>query len=106
MEPINTNWTNNDIPDGGISTGIGFTIAWQRGSLENGRNGAFLIEVLESCFGRLADYQEGKFACKENMDAIAHLGMAIQSLKSRRDRRASEGVLGTHEPDQTVTKLS
>jgi len=46
--------TAQGVPDGGQSYGIGFTIAWQRGSLlKQSRNGAFLIEVLESCLDKL-----------------------------------------------------
>lgn len=52
---INTQWNSHHWktegkPDGGQSYGIGFAICWQRGSLqEQGRNGAYLIEVLEAC---------------------------------------------------------
>ncbi len=100
MEPINRNWTDrNGLPQGGVSTGVGFTIAWQRGPLnEAGRNGAFLIEVLEACEHQLAYYQDSQFACEENAVALSHLNGAIAMLRSRRDRRATEGTLGTHQP--------
>jgi hypothetical protein len=51
MAPINKNWTDADGNHaGGQSIGNNFTIAWQRGPLnEAGRNGAFLIEVLGAC---------------------------------------------------------
>lgn len=51
MQPINKNWTDADgNHNGGQSIGDNFTIVWQRGPLkETGRNGAFLIEVLEAC---------------------------------------------------------
>lgn len=98
-EPINQNWTNDDgTHDGGVSTGIGYTISWQRGPInEAGRNGAFLIEVLESCRAQVAYFQDSVFACEENVQVIAHLDSAIDSLKSRRSRREAEGTLGTHE---------
>lgn len=94
---INQNWTDEQgNHDGGVSTGIGFTIAWQRGSLnEAGRNGAFLIEVVEACLNQVEHFQDGKFKCQENAEAIFHLEQAIAFLKSRRDRRKQDGTLGT-----------
>jgi hypothetical protein len=99
MQPINTNWTNTqDEHEGGISTGIGFTIAWQRGGLNTaGRNGAFLIEVAQACQLQLQYYQNSKYACIENAEALRHLDEAITWLQARRDRRAVEGKLGTQE---------
>ena len=99
-EPLNRNWTTPEgHHDGGISTGIGYTIAWQRGPLtDGGRNGAFIIEVLESCLAKIKDYQTGKFACEENDAAITHLEQALEPLRSRRDRRQSAGTFGTHQP--------
>lgn len=101
--PINQNWTNSDgTHDGGVSTGIGFTISWQRGGLnEAGRNGAFLVEVLESCYNQLNYFQNSKYACEENVEALEHLRNCITSLEKRRSRRNQEGVLGTHELDKS-----
>lgn len=94
-------------PAGGISTGIGYTIAWQHGPLGKrgidideddhpGRNGAFLMEVLESCRSRLVAYQESAFACSENAEALERLNEAMACLEDRRRRRAKDGTLGTH----------
>ena len=95
--PANFNWTDEDgNHEGGQSIGIGFTIAWQRGSLnEMGRNGAFLIEVLEACQAQLEHYQLDKFACPENQDALSCVESAISHLQARRDRRQRVGMLGT-----------
>lgn len=95
--PLNQNWTNEDGDhEGGVSTGVGFTIAWQRGPLnETGRNGAFLIEVLQCCLHQLEYFQDSKFKCPENESARGYLVGAIESLQSRRDRRQEEGTLGT-----------
>jgi len=103
MEPINRDWTNDrGRRDGGISTGIGYTIAWQRGALiTEGRNGAFLLEVLHSCLIQLNYYQESIFASKENAIAREHLTIAIEALESRSNRRKAEGTLGTHIPDKS-----
>ena len=99
---INQNWTNDDgTHDGGVSTGTGFTISWQRGPINvAARNGAFLIEVLESCFSQLEYFQNSTYSSQENIIALEHLDKAIQSLKSRRTRRESEGTLGSHQPDR------
>ena len=89
-------------PEGGCSSGVGYTISWQRGPCPSpeARNGAFLIEVLESCEKRLAYYQSSEFACDENADALVFLAESIASLKSRLDRRRDAGTLGTHKPDE------
>jgi hypothetical protein len=102
VEPIDKNWTDeNGLHQGGVSTGIGFTIAWQRGPLnEAGRNGAFLLEVLESCRNQVLYFQDSQFACQDNLDALSGLGMAIEALSRRKSRRAAEGTLGTHELDK------
>lgn len=98
MQPIHSNWTDDEgNHDGGQSVGIGFTIAWQRGALnEDGRNGAFLIEVMEACLNQIKYFQYGKkFRCDENDVAIAHMEKAIAALESRRNRREEAGTLGT-----------
>lgn len=102
MESLNFIWTDqNGNYDGGISSGIGYTIAWQRGpTVPNGRNGAFLIDVLESCENQLKFHQNSRFACKENAEALEHLQKAIALLKQRKARRESEGTYGTNELDQ------
>lgn len=101
---IHRNWvTDEGFPDGGVSTGIGYTIAWQRGPLkienQDNRNGAFLIDVLEACKNQIDTYQDGPFACEENKRAQTHLYLCLQSLKARADRRHAEGALGTHKLD-------
>ena len=107
MNRLDSNFTDaDDRPAGGISTGVGYTIAWQNGPcpiMKDGsqpdRNGAFLIEVLESCEARLKHFQEGDFACAENAAALDYLEDVIGQLKTRRDRRRDAGTLGTHDPD-------
>jgi hypothetical protein len=94
---LTQNWSEPDgSHDGGVSYGDGFCISWQRGPLsEAGRNGAFLIEVLEACRDQLAYFDSGKYACTENAAALEHLTQAIQLLEQRRQRRTDEGKLGT-----------
>ena len=107
MEPININWTNDDgTHAGGQSYGIGFTIAWQRGAINEvgGRNGAFLTEVLQACRDQLAYFQNSKFASEENEIALTHLDTTIELLEARRKRREAAGTLGTHKVDSVTTE--
>lgn len=102
MHSIDTHYSDEQgRPSGGCSAGIGYTISWQRGPCREpeDRNGAFLIEVLESCAMRLDHYQGSEFACDENASAAGYLDAAVAALKSRRDRRRDAGTLGTHEKD-------
>lgn len=93
-------WTTEGKPDGGVSYGVGFTIAWQRGSLvAEGRNGAFLIEVLEACDDELR-HKNSQFPCGENEYALMYLAKCIDTLKSRIARREKQGTYGTHKPDK------
>lgn len=102
-QPIHRNWVDaNGNPAGATSSGVGFVIAWQRGDTEKeGRNGAYLIEVMEACLHQMQFYQTTKFACRENEIAIAKQQEAINILKLRIERREAEGVLGTHELDRS-----
>lgn len=106
--PLDKHFTEADgtTPAGGISTGVGYTIAWQTGPClieDDGsqptRNGAFLIEVLEACEKRLQFYQASPFACAENAVALVNLNESIRCLKTRLSRRKDAGTLGTHEKD-------
>jgi hypothetical protein len=100
MNPISQFWSTADgLPDGGQSSGIGFSIAWQRGPLTGGRNGAFLIEVMEACLAQLIYYESTPFDSPENEQAREHLSRSIEILKARRDRRESQGILGEQIPD-------
>lgn len=103
MTPINRNWYNQEgNHEGGVSTGIGYTIAWQRGALNiEGRNGAFLIEVLESCQNQIDSFNNGNFACAENLKASRSLADCIDALKERSNRRKAQGTLGTHTPEES-----
>lgn len=98
--PLNQNWSDeDDNHQGGVSTGIGFTISWQRGPVDEvGRNGAYLMDVLDSMIHQLQYFQQGKFECSENEQALQHLHAARDALQHRRDRRAEAGTLGTSNP--------
>jgi len=92
-------------PDGGVSTGVGFTIAWQRGPLgEVGSSercmptGAFAEDVLDALIGRIEYYQQSRFPCRENEETLIALHMAADALARRTADRVSREVEGTHAP--------
>ena len=86
-------------PAGGVTYGIGFGIVWQNGPL-NGpgghRNGAFVEDLLVAVIDRIGFYQETRFACEENEEALDRLYAAQSALKRRTARRIAEGTEGTH----------
>ena len=87
-------------PAGGRVNGCGFHIYWQNGPVNQeqgeGPDGAFIEDVLEAVINRLTFYQEGNFACKENVNTLAALLEARESMDARRKDRATRGVLGQH----------
>lgn len=88
-------------PAGGISTGRGFTIAWQHGPLGRGAerrepNGAFVEDIIAAVIGRLEFYQASAFACQENAEALDALYIAAQRLDDRTRDREARAVEGTH----------
>lgn len=93
-------------PAGGSVSGTGVSISWQNGPLGRGAdrqpaNGAFVEGVIEAARQRLAFYQAangGKFACRENELAIAHLESALTILDERTKAREARQVEGTHTP--------
>lgn len=102
-EFFDEHWTDeNGNPAGGTSWGKGFTISWQNGSLGSGKdrkepNGAFIETILNAVRKRIEFYQNGKFNCEENEEAIYHIQKALEVLNSRTKRRVSDGTEGTHQ---------
>ena len=91
----------DENPAGGITSGCGFTIAWQNGPLGRGEgrdepNGAFVEDVIAAAVDRLRFYQLSKFKCRENEDAIDYLCRALERLDTRTANRESRGGEGTH----------
>jgi hypothetical protein len=87
MKTINTNWTDeNGDHQGGQSCGKYFTIAWQRGPLnEAGRNGAFLIEVLEACLEWMRNpYHPGVGACGIGFTIMFGIRDGSQAIRIRK----------------------
>lgn len=94
----------NGNPGGGVSTGTGFTVSWQNGPLgkigtpeRREPNGAFVEDIIDVVIGRLQYYEDSKFSCEENAEAIRLLKEANDVLDSRTKRREAAKTEGTHE---------
>ena len=110
----------NGNPGGGTSWGNGFAVSWQNGPLgrctcpqsvremSRGKvhdascerkepNGAFVEDIIAVAIGRIAYYQNSRFACDENADAFALLSDALAILNERTARREAAATEGTHE---------
>ena len=87
------NDNNKGVPAGGVADGRGLNISWQSKPVDREAGevptGAFVEDVLEVCKLRLMYYQESFYACKENKQAIAAIGDALEAMASRRTRRGS-----------------
>lgn len=95
-------WLDNGNPAGGVTSGRGFTISWQNGPLGRGNarrepNGAFVEDIIDAAADRIRFYQNGKFACSDNAEALQHLEAAIEALQRRTRDREARNVEGTHE---------
>lgn len=60
----------------------------------NGVTAEDLMKVVREVF---VEYQESKFACEENAEALTHIEAALAAMSRRTNRRKDEGVEGTHE---------
>lgn len=92
----------NGNPAGGQSIATGVCIGWQNGPLRDPagnsvpRNGAFVDEVIQIAIDRLNFYQDSKFNCVYNADAIEYLEKALARLNDRTADRVKREVEGTH----------
>jgi hypothetical protein len=97
-------WSDADgNPTGGCSYGVGFAISWQNGPLGRGAtrrepNGAFVEDVLAAVIGRIEFYQNSRFACRENLEALINLREAARWLDRRTAECEQRAVEGTHTP--------
>ena len=102
QEFFSEHWNDpNGNPEGGVSTGKGFCISWQRGPLGVGEerrepNGAFVEDIIHAAIERIEFYQNSQFNCQENQDALYHLRRAAERLDDRTRSRESRQVEGTH----------
>lgn len=93
---------DNGNPSGGVSHAVGAVIVWQKGPLGRGEvrqepNGAFVETIIAIAKDRLEFYQQSKFACQENEEAINFLESALKILDARTRAREEREVEGTHE---------
>jgi len=95
-------WNDTDgNPAGGATFGTGFAISWQNGPLGRGDdrkalNGAFVEDIIAAARDRIEFYEQSRFSCKENRDAIHHLTVALEGLNARTASREARAVEGTH----------
>ena len=92
---------SNGNPAGGSVTGMGLGINWQDGPLGRDKervepNGAFVETVIQAAKQRIEYYQESKFKCDDNAEAVHHLAMALVALNRRTKNREDRKVEGTH----------
>jgi len=95
------NFLKDGKPNGGVVTGKGLEISWQKGPLGRGTerkepNGAFVETVIAAALQRIEFYQASGFACSENASAIQNLKSALAVLDFRTQQREGAGVEGTH----------
>ena len=88
-------------PTGGGVEGTGILIQWQDGPLGRDEdrkipNGAFVETIISAAKQRLEFFQQSKFACPENQEAIGHLDAALAALEARTKAREERKVEGTH----------
>lgn len=94
----------NGNPAGGTTHGTGFAIGWQNGPLKevgtpghSEPNGAFVEDIIGAAINRLEYYQDSRFACNYNAEAIVCLQNALKHCEARTADREKRDVEGTHE---------
>lgn len=74
--------------------GTGWSLRFQNGAKELGRNGATSEEVVDALLEHFGFFQKGKYACAENAEVIKNLEVAKAVILKRAADRAARGVLG------------
>lgn len=102
--PVTSNYfyDSEGNPSGGNTFGRGFAISWQNGPLcVNGEmiepNGAFVEDIIKAAVHRLEFYQQSKYRCDYNAEAIQFLELALEALNTRTQDRRSRSVEGKYE---------
>ena len=75
------------------------TVQMQEGPRKdpNATHGVLDTDLLEIVRDRLAAFQSGPFACRENAIALTHIEEALLWMNKRVEDRMTRGVLGTYE---------
>ncbi len=82
-------------PNQNNERGYTATIHFQNGPiLEHGVNGVTNESLLAVVADRLRGFQSGRFACRENGEALTHIEEAIHWLQQRTIQRQRRGVEG------------
>ena len=85
-------------PAGGTVVGPGLTAVFQDGPMGGGgQTGAMVEDMLLAAASRLEFYQDGRFACEENAEALEHVAAALEVLDKRTADRRQREVEGTHQ---------
>lgn len=72
------------------------SVKFQSGPVrEVGLNGIFVEDLLEATAKRLETYQNSKYNCDENEEALQHVREALKSLDRRTQKRILKNVEGT-----------
>lgn len=83
---------------GGLVEGIGLSVLWQDGPIQDGlQNGALIADLLAAARDRLRVYQATQLSCRENALAITHIEEAMHWLEARQRDRFDRGVSGTYQ---------
>ena len=80
------------------ATGVGMSIVWQQGAMENGVNGAMPEMPLRAVVARLEYFQRMGPMSEYNQIAIDRINDAIAALNARIADRHDRGVIGTNQP--------
>ena len=72
----------------------GFSVKFQDGAMELGRNGAITEEVLDMLIEHFNYFQKGKYACRENALVITKLEEAKHWVLHRKQLREAQDVKG------------
>ena len=97
---VENGFTEDGALHSGSANGCGFCIVWQNGPTgggPDGRNGAFVEEVLSACAERLLAFQVTRFAHPANAKAARLIGEAIDVLHDRQRDRVERKVYGMDE---------
>ena len=72
----------------------GYSLKFQNGAMELGRNGAITEEVLDALIEHFEFFQKGKYACRENALVITNLEEAKHWALHRKQKREAQDLKG------------
>ena len=100
-QPVDSSVSLDAIKEGlergqGVSVGV---VQFQRGPFDQPGStpGTLSTAVIAMMIDHLEGFQKGPLASRETALAITHLEIAMWALRSRADKRAAAGTLGTME---------